>query len=188
MNYNLVLNFLGRILIYFTFLYTIPILTAYIYNEPFYPFIISIVVTLVLGFALFMVKAESDVFRYKEGFAIVGLGWLIISIVGSIPYILIGVDVIDALFETMSGFTTTGATIFDKIEVLPKSILIWRSLTEWVGGMGIIVLFVAVFPSIARRGYALLQAEVPGITVSKLTPRLKDTAIRLWFVYLLLKQ
>jgi len=92
---------------------------------------------------------------------------------------------VDALFESMSGFTTTGATIYDRVETLPKSILLWRSMTEWVGGMGIIVLFVAVFPSIATRGYALLPAEVPGITVSKLTPRLKDTALRLWAIYLL---
>jgi trk system potassium uptake protein TrkH len=104
---------------------------------------------------------------------------------GAIPYAVIGVGFVDALFESMSGFTTTGATIFDRVEILPKSILLWRSLTEWLGGMGIIVLFVAVFPSMARKGHALLQAEVPGITVSKLTPRLKDTALRLWVVYLL---
>jgi trk system potassium uptake protein TrkH len=185
MNKGLVFNFLGRMLIYFSFLYSLPILTAYYFHESMRPFIFSVVASIVLGTILYLIKPKSDVFRYKEGFAIVGLGWLFISIMGAIPYVMIGTNVVDALFESMSGFTTTGATIFDRVENLPKSILLWRSMTEWVGGMGIIVLFVAVFPSIARRGYALLQAEVPGITVSKLTPRLKDTAIRLWGIYLL---
>ncbi len=185
MNKGLVFNFLGRILIYFSFLYSLPILTAYYYHESLRPFIFSVAASIILGTILYLIKPKSDVFRYKEGFAIVGLGWLLISIMGAIPYVMVGTGIVDALFESMSGFTTTGATIFDRIEDLPKSILLWRSLTEWVGGMGIIVLFVAVFPSIAMRGHALLQAEVPGITVSKLTPRIKDTAIRLWAIYLL---
>ena len=185
MNKGLVFNFLGRILIYFSFLYSLPIATAYYYHEPLRPFLYSVLISIIVGIILFSVRPKSDVFRYKEGFAIVGLGWLFISIMGAIPYVMVGTGVVDALFESMSGFTTTGATIYDKIEVLPKSILLWRSMTEWVGGMGIIVLFVAVFPSIATRGYALLPAEVPGITVSKLTPRLKDTAMRLWAIYLL---
>jgi trk system potassium uptake protein TrkH len=185
MNNGLVFNFLGRMLLYFSFLYSLPIIVAYYYREPLMPFIYSVIASIAVGICLFLIKPRSDVFRYKEGFAIVGLGWLFISIMGAIPYVAVGTNVVDALFESMSGFTTTGATIFDSIEELPKSILLWRSMTEWVGGMGIIVLFVAVFPSIASRGYALLSAEVPGITVSRLTPRLKDTAIRLWAIYLL---
>jgi|Deesub1362A_J573_1020465.scaffolds.fasta_scaffold00236_4 trk system potassium uptake protein TrkH len=185
MNTGLVFNFLGKILIYFTFLYSIPIATAYLYSESVTPFLISVVVSITVGFTLHLIKPESDLFRYKEGFAIVGLGWLLISLMGAIPYVVVGTPVVDAFFESMSGFTTTGATIFDRVEDLPRSILLWRSMTEWIGGMGIIVLFVAVFPSIAKKGHALLQAEIPGITVSKLTPRLKDTAMVLWAVYLL---
>ncbi|AGK61698.1 potassium uptake protein, TrkH family [Archaeoglobus sulfaticallidus PM70-1] len=185
MNYLLVINFLGRIMLYFTALFSLPLITAFIFKESFYPFLVAIAVNLIISLILYSVKPKSEVFRYKEGFAIVGLGWFLISLIGAIPYCMIGTGFIDAIFESMSGFTTTGATIFDRIEVLPKSILLWRSLTEWVGGMGIIVLFVAVFPSIAKKGYALFQAEVPGITVSKVTPRLKDTALRLWEIYLL---
>ncbi len=185
MNKGLVFHFLGRMLVYFSFLYSLPILTAYYYHESMKPFLFSVAATIMVGLILYSFQPKSDVFRYKEGFAIVGLGWLFISVMGAIPYVMVGTSIVDALFESMSGFTTTGATIFDRVEDLPKSILLWRSMTEWVGGMGIIVLFVAVFPSIARRGYALLQAEVPGITVSKLTPRLKDSAMRLWAIYLL---
>jgi trk system potassium uptake protein TrkH len=129
-------------------------------------------------------KAESDLLRYKEGLAIVGLGWLLVSLIGSIPFTAIGVHPCDAFFESMSGFTTTGATIFNSVEDLPKSILFWRSLTQWLGGMGIIVLFVAIFPAIAKRGEVLFHAEHPGLTLSKLKPRLRDTALILYGIYL----
>lgn len=183
MNIVLVLNLLGRICLYFSFIFFIPIITAIYYGEDILPFIIAAVTSLALGLVLSILKPESQVVKYREGYAIVGLGWLTASIIGAIPYIYIGVSPLDAFFEAMSGFTTTGATIFDVVEVLPKSILLWRSLTQWLGGMGIVVLFVAIFPAIARMGEPLLHAEVPGIRLSKLKPKLKDTAILLYTVY-----
>ena len=185
MNVVLVLNLLGRICIYFSLIFSIPIVTAIYYGEDILPFIIAAVTSFAVGLILSVLKPESQVVKYREGYAIVGMGWLIVSLIGAIPYMYIGANPIDAFFEAMSGFTTTGATIFDVVEVLPKSILLWRSLTQWLGGMGIVVLFVAIFPAIAKMGEPLLHAEVPGIKLSKLKPKLKDTAILLYMVYLI---
>ena len=183
MNVILVLNLLGRICTYFSLIFFIPIITAIYYGEDVLPFVIAALTSFALGLILSVLKPESQVVKYREGYAIVGLGWLTVSIIGGIPYMYIGVSPLDAFFEAMSGFTTTGATIFDFVEVLPKSILLWRSLTQWWGGMGIVVLFVAIFPAMAKMGEPLLHAEVPGIKLSKLKPKLKDTAILLYAVY-----
>jgi len=183
MNLKLVFNFLGRILLYFTLILLVPLAVAVYYGEPPDPFIIAQLISIIFGILFMAIKPESDLLRYKEGLAIVGLGWLFVSIIGSIPFVVIGVHPVDAFFESMSGFTTTGATIFDVVETLPKSILFWRSLTQWLGGMGIIVLFVAIFPAMAKKGEALFQAEYPGVTLGKLKPRVEDTAIILYIIY-----
>ncbi|AEA46772.1 TrkH family potassium uptake protein [Archaeoglobus veneficus] len=183
MNVRLVLNFLGRILIYFSLIMLLPLAIAYYYGEPVKPFIAAQAAAIATGVVFMLLKPESELLRYKEGMAIVGLGWLSVSIVGSIP-LLFHTHPVNAFFETMSGFTTTGATIFDRVEDLPKSILFWRSLTQWLGGMGIIVLFVAVFPAMARKGEKLFQAEYPGVNLGKLKPRVEDTAIILYSIYL----
>jgi trk system potassium uptake protein TrkH len=183
MNVPLVLNLLGRICIYFSLIFSVPIATAAYYGENLLPFLIAAATSFTVGLILSIMKPESEVVKYREGYAIVGLGWLIVSIIGALPYMYIGVSPLDAFFEAMSGFTTTGATIFDTVEDLPRSILLWRSLTQWLGGMGIVVLFVAIFPAIAKMGEPLLHAEVPGIRLSKLKPKLKDTAILLYTAY-----
>lgn len=120
----------------------------------------------------------------REGVGIVGFSWVIASAIGAMPYYF-GVDISysDAFFETMSGFTTTGATIFSEIETLPRAILLWRSLTHWIGGMGIIVLSLAVLPFLGVRGIELYKAEVPGVNAEKITPRLHQTASKLWTMY-----
>ncbi len=125
--------------------------------------------------------------RAKEGFAVVTFGWIAVSIFGSLPFILSGTipSFTDAFFETMSGFTTTGATILTEIETLPQGILFWRSLTHWLGGMGIIVLSLAILPFLGVGGMQLFKAEVPGPIADKLTPRVAETAKLLWGVYLL---
>ena len=121
----------------------------------------------------------------REGVGVTGFSWLIASAVGALPYVFAGVcGYTDAFFETMSGFTTTGATIMTDIEALPRGILLWRSLTHWMGGMGIIVLSLAVVPFLGVRGMEMYKAEVPGITADKITPRLHQTAVYLWTVYL----
>ncbi len=185
MNVKLVFNFLGKILAFFSFIFVLPILVAYYFGEQLEPFLIAAAISLAIGLTMMFIKSESDLLRYKEAFAIVALGWLFVSIVGCIPYVVIGVNFVDSFFEAMSGFTTTGASIFDKPEVLPKSILFWRALTQWLGGMGIIVLFLAVLPSVAIKGSALFQAEYPGVGLERIKPRLRDTALILYSIYLL---
>lgn len=187
MNTRLIFNFIGQILIYYSFVFILPIVTAYYFMESPFPFIIAMLISMTAGILLYFTqKPESEYAKYKEGYAIVGLGWLAVVFIGQIPYIYYGTGLIDAFFETMSGFTTTGATIFDEIEILPKSLLLWRSLTQWLGGMGIVVLFVAIFPALSKRGETLLQAEVPGLKIEKIKPRIRDTAIRLYLTYLTL--
>jgi len=163
----------------------LPIAVSIYFQESYYPFILAMVFSLTIGAILYFFKPKNEILRYKEAFAIVALGWLSVSIIGCIPYLVIGVNFIDSFFESMSGFTTTGASIFDKPEDLPKSILFWRALTQWLGGMGIIVLFVAVLPSVARKGAALFQAEYPGVELERIKPRLRDTALILYSIYLL---
>ena len=123
----------------------------------------------------------------REGVGITGFSWAAASLIGALPYWFSGnASYTDAFFETMSGFTTTGATIFTEIESLPRGILLWRSLTHWMGGMGIIVLSLAVLPFLGVTGMEMYKAEVPGVTAEKLTPRLHQTAIYLWGVYVAL--
>ncbi len=124
----------------------------------------------------------------REGFAIVTLGWIVVSIFGSLPYLLTGTvtSFTDAYFETISGFTTTGASIITDVEVLPRGVLFWRSMTHWLGGMGIIVLSLAILPMLGMGGMQLYKAEVGGPSKDKLTPRVAETARLLWGVYILL--
>ena len=122
----------------------------------------------------------------REGVGVTGFSWMIASAVGALPYWLNGAGYTDAFFEAVSGFTTTGATIMTDIEALPRGILLWRSLTHWMGGMGIIVLSLAVLPFLGVTGMEMYKAEVPGITAEKITPRLHQTAIYLWGVYVFL--
>ncbi len=124
----------------------------------------------------------------REGVGVTGFSWIFASIIGALPFWLSGSapSYTDSFFETMSGFTTTGATIMTDIEALPRGILLWRSLTHWMGGMGIIVLSLAVLPFLGVGGMEMYKAEVPGITAEKITPRLHQTAIRLWTVYVFL--
>lgn len=133
-------------------------------------------------------KDNSRSLGIREGVGVTGYSWVIASVIGALPYWLSGSvpGYTDAFFETMSGFTTTGATIMTEIETLPRGILLWRSLTHWMGGMGIIVLSLAVLPFLGVSGMEMYKAEVPGITAEKVTPRLHQTAMRLWGVYVFL--
>lgn len=141
---------------------------------------------IVIGALLWLFTPKDNLtIRKKEGYLIVALGWLSMVLTGAIPYLLSGVisHPIDALFETVSGMTTTGASILTDIEATPKGILFWRSLTQWIGGMGIIVLTVAIFPLLGIGGIELFVAEAPGPTSDKLHPRIQETAKRLWLIY-----
>ena len=144
-------------------------------------------ITSVFGSILWVInRGSSNDFKKREGYLIVVLGWLSMSFFGTLPYILSGAidNFSDAFFETISGFSTTGATILTDIEGVHKGILFWRSLTQWIGGMGIIVLAVAILPILGIGGMQLFVAEAPGISPDKLQPRIKETAKRLWYIYL----
>jgi trk system potassium uptake protein TrkH len=150
-------------------------------------FAVSMAISCALGAALFLIGRHTtqDVFR-KEGLFVVGAGWLLTAALGALPFVLSGVlpNYVDAYFESMSGFTTTGSTVIVQIETVPKGILFWRDFTHWLGGMGIIVLFLAVLPVLGAGGKQLFRSEVPGPTPDGLTPRIKETATILWLIYL----
>jgi trk system potassium uptake protein TrkH len=142
---------------------------------------------------------NGDRVQAADGFAVAALGWVLMATLGAVPYLLLrgglGLGVVEAIFESMSGFTTTGSSVFGtaladggfgRIESLPKALLFWRSLTHWVGGMGIVVLVLAVLPALRAGGYQLFQAELPGPTAERLQPRIRETAAILWGVYFLL--
>ncbi len=144
------------------------------------------IVTMMIGvMAMFLTRGHDKEVSRKEGYIIVTFGWIIMAASGVLPYIFSGAipDVTNAFFETMSGYTTTGASIIDDIEVLPEGILFWRSLTHWIGGMGIIVLAIAILPLLGIGGMQLFAAEAPGPNADKLHPRITDTAKRLWLIY-----
>ena len=152
------------------------------------PWVIAVAATAVGGGVLWLVTPKQISINRREGIAVVGLGWLAVVSFGCIPFVSTGTapTVAGALFESISGFTTTGATIFPEIEALPKSILLWRSISHWLGGMGIIVLGVAILPLFGMGGAQLFKAEVPGIAPDRLKPRIATTARLLWAVYALL--
>lgn len=147
---------------------------------------ISGIITLLIGvFTMVFTKNHRKVMSKREGYIVVTFGWLVMALSGTIPYVITESipSFTNAFFETMSGFTTTGASILNDIESVPKGVLFWRSLTHWIGGMGIIVLAVAILPLLGIGGMQLFAAEAPGPSTDKLHPRITDTAKRLWLIY-----
>lgn len=146
------------------------------------------VVTMVVGYVLWKVVGRTGPIGVKEGFASVGLAWFVLSLFGTLPYLFTGVlpGITDAFFETASGFTTTGSTVFPAPQDLPRGILLWRALTQWLGAMGVIILSVAILPLLGTGGMQLAKAEFPGGAPDRLTPRFQETAKRLWLVYVAL--
>ncbi len=143
-------------------------------------------VTLLIGLILMLLtRNKRKELQKRDGYVIVTFGWIFMSLAGTLPYLF--TDSIpsftDAFFETMSGYTTTGASILNDIEIIPKGVLFWRSITHWIGGMGIIVLAIAILPLLGIGGMELFAAEAPGPSNDKLHPRITDTAKRLWLIY-----
>ena len=149
---------------------------------------VSALLTITLGFLLMHFFSVTEGMTFKEGFALVSLGWFVASLFGSLPYMLSGYlpSFADAFFETVSGFTTTGASVVADVESWPRGLLFWRSLTQWLGGMGIIALFVAIIASMGVRANQLFKAEVPGPISDKVSPRVRETARQLWITYVIL--
>ncbi len=192
LNLKAVAGTLGVLLFFLGIALVAPMLIGIVYKEPtWWAFGVTAAGSLLLGGGLwYSWGRDLETLKIREGFAIVALAWFVLSLVGALPFVLGGVldSYTDAFFETMSGFTTTGATILGgtatpNIEELPASFLFWRSLAHWLGGMGIIVLTLAILPILGVGGMQLFKAEVPGPSADKLTPRVRETARRLWYIY-----
>jgi len=190
MNIILVLNLVGAVLIFSSAFMLLPLLASFLYRgEDITVLGVSFLITFFSGLLMFfLTKHQKKIeLKHRDGFAVVTISWLAISFFGSLPFILSGSipSFTDAYFEAMSGFTTTGASILTDVETLPKGVLLWRSLTHWMAGMGIIVLSLAILPMLGAGGMQLFKAEVSEIVVEKLKPRIMDTAKTLWYIYAL---
>ncbi|MDE6593941.1 MAG: TrkH family potassium uptake protein [Oscillospiraceae bacterium] len=189
MNYRMIKYILGWILVFEAFFLIIPGITAVVYGEKaLVSILITIAVCLVTGGLLIIKKPSNTELYSREGFVIVSLSWIVLSLFGALPFTLSGVipRYIDALFETVSGFTTTGASILPEVESLPKSLIMWRSFTHWVGGMGVLVFLMAFLPLSGGQNIHIMKAESPGPSVSKLVPRVRTTALILYSIYFVL--
>ena len=184
MNIKLVLKLVGRVLLMEAAALALPLLVAVLYRESPLPFLLSIALVAAIGFALSALPARQQFFA-REGFVAVGLIWIFTGLVGSLPFLFSGwfATPMDAIFESCSGFTTTGATILTEIESLPKGILFWRAFTHWLGGMGVLVLATAIVPKLGIRSHYLTQAETPGPVFSKLVPKQSQTSKILYTMY-----
>jgi len=189
LNPRAVINILSALLVFLGISLIAPALIAFFYHEAdLNAFLVTIGISWVLGSGGFLASRTKRELRVKDGFLIVAATWLLFAFIGALPFWLSGFipSYTDAFFETMSGFTTTGASILTDIESLPHGLLFWRSLTHWLGGMGIILLSLAILPLLGVGGMQLFKAEFPGPTPDKLAPRIKGTAKLLWGVYVLI--
>ena len=187
MNYAIVLRLLSYILLTEGALLLLPAAASLCYGEWFVMgvFLFTAALSAALGALLHRIKTKSQIFYMREGFATTALCWLLISVVGAVPFVLTGCipNPVDALFETVSGFTTTGASILPGVEDLPKGILFWRSFTHWVGGMGVLVFLLSLLPLTGGSHVNLMKAESPGPQVDKLVPKVQSTAKILYGIY-----
>ncbi len=188
MNYKLTVNIIGIVIIFISCFMIFPVIVSFIYEQPdTIPLAISFLITLSSGAVLYSLtwKHRKDELRHRGAFIVVTFSWMTVALFGTIPYMLTGTfySFTDAFFESMAGFTTTGSTVLKDIESVSMGILFWRSLTQWIGGMGIILFALAILPMLGTGGMQLFKAEVPEISVDKLQPRIIDTAKSLWFIY-----
>ncbi|MGB1230747.1 MAG: TrkH family potassium uptake protein [Winogradskyella sp.] len=187
LNYKIIFHFFGLLLLFNGGFMLIATLISLVYKDGVtLALLLAGLVTLLVGvFIMVATKKHRKEMNKREGYIVVAFGWIVMSLSGTLPYLV--TDAIpsftDAFFETMSGFTTTGASILNDIEAVPKGVLFWRSITHWIGGMGIIVLAIAILPLLGVGGMQLFAAEAPGPGGDKLHPRITDTAKRLWLIY-----
>ena len=197
MNRKMVAFIIGRIAVIEAFLFLAPLTVSLIHNEQksIFAFLISIAIAMAVGILLSVVfKPKSKVISAKDGFILVALCWVMLSLIGAIPFTISGTipNYVDAFFETVSGFTTTGASILGAqgitptVESLGYGMLFWRSFTHWIGGMGILVFIMAIIPSVSDRSIHILRAEVPGPIKGKLVPKIADTAKILYIIYIVI--
>lgn len=189
MNRRFVFYILGQIVKLEAAFLALPLIVAICYGEQkgIFAFLITICIALAVGFALTLIfKTANKVIYAKEGLVIVALAWVVMSAIGALPFVLSG-DIpsyADAFFETVSGFTTTGASILTNVEEISHGALFWRSFTHWIGGMGVLVFIMAIIPSVSDRSIHIMRAEMPGPIVGKIVPRAKQTAKILYLIYI----
>lgn len=189
MNFSIIIYILGWVLKFEGIFFILPCLVALIYSEKSgFAFLFTMLLCLILGFLITKRKVTNKVFYAREGFVTVALSWILLSVMGALPFTLSGEIPLfhNALFETISGFTTTGASILTDIEGLSKCSLMWRSFTHWIGGMGVLVFLLAVLPMAGGDSLHLMKAESPGPQVGKLVPRIRSTAIILYGIYIII--
>ena len=192
MHYAIISKILGLLLMLFSFTMVIPAGVAYWYHDGgVLPFISSFAITFLCGLLLWLpfMRAHAEL-QPRDGFLVVTLYWTVLGVIGGLPFVLtphLHIGFTDAIFESISGFTTTGASVLTHLDTLPKSLLFWRALSNWLGGMGVIVLALAVLPMLGIGGMQLYKAEIPGPSKdTKLTPRIAETAKALWYIYVAL--
>ncbi len=187
MNYSIVIYIVGWVMNFQAVFLALPCIVSLIYKESEgWAYLIIALLSLMLGILCTLKRPKNNKMFAREGFVIVALSWLLMSIVGAIPFVMTGdiPNYIDALFETISGFTTTGASVLANVEALSYTSLFWRSFTHWIGGMGVFVFIMAVLPLLGNTNMNLMRAESPGPNVDKLVPRVKDTAVILYAIYI----
>ena len=187
MNYESIRYIIGWILKVEAILMLLPLAAAAIYQEHSgWAFVISSIICMIIGVLLARKKPTNTAYYAKEGYVSVSLGWLVMSFMGALPFVISGEipSFVDAWFEIVSGFTTTGASILVDVESLPKSLILWRSFSQWIGGMGVLVFILAILPLAGgEHNFQLMKVETPGPMVSKLVPRLRHTAVMLYKIY-----
>lgn len=192
MHYAMISKILGLLLMLFSFTMVIPAGVAFWYQDGgMMPFIASFAITFLCGLGLWLpfMRANAEL-QPRDGFLVVTLYWTVLGVIGGLPFLLsehLHIGITDAVFESISGFTTTGASVLTHLDALPRSLLFWRALSNWLGGMGVIVLALAILPMLGIGGMQLYKAEIPGPSKdTKLTPRIAETAKALWYIYLAL--
>ncbi len=187
MNKRLTFKLIGKVLMVEAAMMILPLIASVIYGgDDVAALLISMAITAAAGFVLARLQPKNDNLRAREGFAVVSLSWILVSFFGGLPFYFHGSvpSLVDCFFETVSGFTTTGSSILTDIESLPRGLLFWRSFTHWAGGMGVLVLSLAIFPKMGARSMHLMRAESPGPSVEKLVPRVGNSAKILYLLYL----
>ena len=189
MNYKVVINVIGRIIVTEAALLLLPTAISVYYSEfaVVQAFLITAAIAAILGGIFILTTRKTDRSLYAgEGFAIVAFAWILLSVLGSIPFVVSGEipNVFDAFFETVSGFTTTGASILENVETMSRGLLFWRSFTHWIGGMGVLVFVMAIIPGSSKGAMHMMRAEMPGPIIGKLVPRARDTAKILYYIYI----
>lgn len=189
MNKRLLCHLVGNVVRVCGALMALPLVVSLILGSgDWMPLLLSMLITMAVGTALALVQPRRDTLRAREGFAIVAFSWILVSFLGGLPFYFSGCvpSLVDCFFETVSGFTTTGATILTNVEALPKGLLFWRSFTHWAGGMGVLVLSLALIPKMGARSIHLMRAESPGPSTDKLVPRVANNAKILYEIYVAL--